>query len=196
MTDSFSIAIAQLNPTVGDIAGNAERLRAARAEARREGADLVIASELVVSGYPPEDLVLKPALIERAAAELERLAKATGEDGEEPLLPVGLRRGEKLYEEVFSHEETREKTGRAGLLVARSRVSDVQLLSRHLTTLEAAVEAADVDRAVDSLKRIVPEFRQSELGRPSAPVEPLRVVGGPAAPAMLAPPSRQPPTAG
>ena len=113
-----------------------------------------------------------------------------------PIEFVGLRRGEKLYEELFSHEETREKTGRAGLLVARSRVSDVQLLSRHLTTLEAAVEAADVDRAVDSLKRIVPEFRQSELGRPSAPVEPLRVVGGPAAPAMLAPPSRQPPTAG
>ena len=61
MTDRLAIAIAQLNPTVGDIAGNLAKLRRARAEAAGQGADLVVGSELFVAGYPPEDLVLKPA---------------------------------------------------------------------------------------------------------------------------------------
>ena len=59
----FTIALAQLNPTVGDIAGNAAKARAAPArKARAAGADLVVLSELFIAGYPPEDLVLKPAL--------------------------------------------------------------------------------------------------------------------------------------
>ena len=62
MTDILSIAFAQLNPTVGDIAGNIAALSRARAAAARQGADLVVATELGVAGYPPEDLVLKPAL--------------------------------------------------------------------------------------------------------------------------------------
>ena len=61
MTDTLAIALAQLNPTVGDIDGNAAQVRRARAEAKGQGADLVIYSELNVCGYPPEDLVLKPA---------------------------------------------------------------------------------------------------------------------------------------
>ena len=54
MTDRLAIALAQLNPTVGDIAGNAAMLRRARAQAATLGADLLIASELVITGYPPE----------------------------------------------------------------------------------------------------------------------------------------------
>src|SRR5690606_31362625 len=54
------IAIAQLNPTVGDISGNLELARKARREAAGQGADLVLFTELFISGYPPEDLVLKP----------------------------------------------------------------------------------------------------------------------------------------
>src|SRR6185312_4603168 len=60
MTDRFRIALAQLNPVMGDIAGNLQRARAARREAG--DADLILFPELYIVGYPPEDLVLKPAL--------------------------------------------------------------------------------------------------------------------------------------
>jgi NAD+ synthase len=53
----FSITLAQLNPVVGDVAGNAAKARAARAQAHADGADLVVLSELFIAGYPPEDLV-------------------------------------------------------------------------------------------------------------------------------------------
>ena len=67
------IAVAQLNPIVGDIAGNLARARDARAEAARHAADLVLYTELFIAGYPPEDLVVRPAFLaacERAALEL------------------------------------------------------------------------------------------------------------------------------
>ena len=57
--DILRIAVAQLKPTVGDLTGNIAKARAARAEARIQGADLVLFTELFVSGYLPEDLVLK-----------------------------------------------------------------------------------------------------------------------------------------
>jgi NAD+ synthase len=72
---TLSIALAQLNPTVGDIAGNAALVRRARDRAAAEGADLVVFSELVLAGYPPEDLVLRPAFVEAAAEALEELRK-------------------------------------------------------------------------------------------------------------------------
>jgi len=77
MTDTLKIAFAQLNPTLGDIAGNIAMARKARAEAAAQGADLVLFSELFVVGYPPEDLVLKPALQSDARAAVEALAKET-----------------------------------------------------------------------------------------------------------------------
>jgi NAD+ synthase len=57
------IAVAQLNPTVGDIAGNLAKAREARADAARQGADLVLYTELFLAGYPPEDLVVRPAFL-------------------------------------------------------------------------------------------------------------------------------------
>jgi NAD+ synthase len=87
MTDRLAIALAQLNPTVGGVEGNIDCILKAREEARGLGADLMLASELVVSGYPPEDLVLKPAFIDAVMAGLERLAQATGDGG--PALLVG-----------------------------------------------------------------------------------------------------------
>jgi NAD+ synthase len=75
MKDRFRIALAQLNPVMGDIAGNLARARTARAEAR--DADLILFSELFITGYPPEDLVLKPALQEDARAAVESLAADT-----------------------------------------------------------------------------------------------------------------------
>jgi NAD+ synthase len=73
--DRLTIAVAQLNPTVGDVAGNAEKARrAARAAA---GADLVIFPELFIAGYPPEDLVLKPAFQEACRTAVQDLARET-----------------------------------------------------------------------------------------------------------------------
>ena len=67
---TLTIAFVQLNPTVGDVAGNTALVRRMRDEAAAQGADLVVFSELVLVGYPPEDLVLRPALVEAAAAAL------------------------------------------------------------------------------------------------------------------------------
>ena len=68
------IAIAQLNQTVGDLSGNATRIVEAIADARRGGADLLITPELSLCGYPPEDLLLRPAFLASCAAELAGLA--------------------------------------------------------------------------------------------------------------------------
>ncbi len=86
ITDTLRIATAQLNPTVGDIAGNVQKIRAARAAAAAQGADLVVTPELSIVGYPPEDLVLKPAFVADAMAAAEDLARDTA-DG--PALIVG-----------------------------------------------------------------------------------------------------------
>ncbi len=67
-------ALAQINSTVGDIAGNADRIAAATVQARERGAALVVFPELALTGYPPEDLLLKPHFLDEAAAALEQLA--------------------------------------------------------------------------------------------------------------------------
>ena len=84
----LSIALAQLNPRVGDVAGNLARVRRARDRASELGADLVVFSELVLVGYPPEDLVLRPALMEAAAAALRELERESASGG--PALVVTL----------------------------------------------------------------------------------------------------------
>jgi NAD+ synthase len=87
MTDKLSIALAQLNPTVGDVEGNADLVREARKQAAAQGADLVVASELVISGYPPEDLVIRRSFQEACATAVERLAAETDDGG--PGLLIG-----------------------------------------------------------------------------------------------------------
>ncbi len=86
------IALAQINCIVGGIAGNLKRLRDARAEAAAFGADLVMFSELFIAGYPPEDLVLKPAFLEACRAACEEIARETSDGG--PAVLVGLPWGE------------------------------------------------------------------------------------------------------
>ena len=86
-TDRLAVTIGQLNPIVGDIAGNAEKARRARAEAARAGADLLALPELFLSGYPPEDLVLKPAFQAACRAKVEELARETADGG--PALLIG-----------------------------------------------------------------------------------------------------------
>ncbi|MFW6032805.1 MAG: NAD+ synthase [Phycisphaeraceae bacterium] len=72
----MKIALAQINPTIGDIAGNAELIRRAITRARDGGADLVVLPELSIIGYPPRDLLLKPAVIEDCEAAARELAAA------------------------------------------------------------------------------------------------------------------------
>jgi NAD+ synthase len=86
MTDRLSIALAQLTASVGDLSGNGDAILAARELVRQ--ADLLVTPELSIVGYPPEDLVLKPALVAAATVEAERLAAATADGG--PALLVGL----------------------------------------------------------------------------------------------------------
>jgi NAD+ synthase len=81
------LCLAQLDPTLGDIDGNVRKILAARAEAKAMGADLVVTSELALIGYPPEDLVKKPAFLKAARLKLEELAKATADEG--PAMLVG-----------------------------------------------------------------------------------------------------------
>jgi NAD+ synthase len=80
-TDTLSIAIAQVNPTVGDLPGNLALIRRARAEAAAADADLVVFPELVTVGYPPEDLVLRPALVDACHAVVQELASDTLKGG-------------------------------------------------------------------------------------------------------------------
>jgi NAD+ synthase len=86
--DHLIIAIAQIGCTVGDVSGNLEKVRIARRQAVELGADLVMFSELFLSGYPPEDLVLKPAFLESCRSACEELARDTADNG--PALLIGL----------------------------------------------------------------------------------------------------------
>ena len=83
--DTLTIALAQITQSVGDLRGNADAMLLWRERARE--ADLIVYPELQLIGYPPEDLVLKPAFIERAGEELLRLAEATADGG--PAMLVG-----------------------------------------------------------------------------------------------------------
>ena len=98
MTDRLSIAIAQINPTVGDIAGNIALIEKYVADADVMGADLVVTTELAVSGYPPEDLVLKPGFQDRIEIAVAELAKSL-HDKDLPAALIGTpwRQDGKLY---------------------------------------------------------------------------------------------------
>src|SRR5579864_8408814 len=96
-SNKLAIAVAQLNSTVGDIAGNAEKVRRARTEAAVQGADLVVLPELFIAGYPPEDLVLKPAFQSACRAAVEGLARETADGGPAMLIGSPWVEDGKLY---------------------------------------------------------------------------------------------------
>jgi len=93
----IKITLAQLNPTVGDVTGNAAKARAAREKAKADGADLVVLSELFLAGYPPEDLVLKPAFQSACRAAVEELARETKDGGPAMLIGTPWVEDGKLY---------------------------------------------------------------------------------------------------
>ena len=96
-TSQFSITLAQLNLIVGDARGNAAKARAARETARADGADLLVLPELFLAGYPPEDLVLKPAFQAACRSAVEALARETADGGPAMLIGSPWVEDGKLY---------------------------------------------------------------------------------------------------
>ncbi|MEI7606044.1 MAG: NAD+ synthase [Rhodospirillaceae bacterium] len=101
MTDQLSIALAQINPTVGHLRANLDRVREARAQAAGRGANLVVYPELAVSGYPPEDLVLKPFFLDQIEQMVGVLAAETVDGGPALLLGTPWRVEGKVYNAVL-----------------------------------------------------------------------------------------------
>ena len=93
--DSFKLALAQLNPVVGDIEGNLDKVRAVRKRLGEAGAELIVFTELFLTGYPLEDLVLKPAFQRAAREACEALARDTADGG--PAILMGLPWGEPPF---------------------------------------------------------------------------------------------------
>ncbi len=97
MPGELLLSLAQLNPTVGDISGNLSRLRKARRQAAAEGSHLLMTSELYVSGYPPEDLVLKSSFQKAVHIAVEELARETSDGGPAILIGTPWHDNGKLY---------------------------------------------------------------------------------------------------
>ncbi len=97
MTDGLAIALAQINPTVGDIGGNIGAIRAARERAANLGADLVVTGELAVAGYPLEDLVLKRSFQNGIEAAVRAFAAETADGGPAILLGAPWRVDGELF---------------------------------------------------------------------------------------------------
>ena len=100
ITSRLRLALAQLNPIVGDIAGNVAKARKAHEEAAAKGCDLVVLSELFVAGYPPEDLVRKPAFAAAVRAATESLAAELPADGPAMLIGTLWPEDDKLFNAV------------------------------------------------------------------------------------------------
>lgn len=107
MSDRLSILSAQLNPVLGDIAGNLAMAKAAHADARARGVDLIVFPELFLTGYPPEDLVLKRAAITACHAALDALAPLSAGEGPAILIGTPWREGDKLHNAVALLDEGR-----------------------------------------------------------------------------------------
>ena len=109
----MKIALAQISSVVGDVDANVARIRAARSTAAAQGADLVVTPEFSVGGYPPEDLVRKPAFVAQCEAAIAALAADTADGG--PALIVGgpWADGALLYNAAYVLDEGRILARRA-----------------------------------------------------------------------------------
>jgi NAD+ synthase len=98
--DTLRVATAQLNPVLGDIKGNIAKARGAWVEAERHGADIVLFTELFVAGYPPEDLVLKPAFVDACEKAVAEFAAINADGGPGIIIGLPLRRKTGLHNSV------------------------------------------------------------------------------------------------
>ena len=144
----MKIALAQINTTVGDLAGNEARIQAASVVGTQAGADMVVFPELATTGYPPRDLLLRPRFVEENLAAIQRLAKASG--------PVGL-----LVGFVGRNDQApgRHLTNSVALL-HEGRVAAI----RHKTLLPT-YDVFDEDRYFDPAGSNTPvQFRGERIG--------------------------------
>jgi NAD+ synthase (glutamine-hydrolysing) len=144
----LKIALAQINPTVGDLAGNEAKIRAAYQRGVEAGVDLVLCPELSVTGYPPRDLLLKRSFITRNLELLVRLAAATGK--------VGLLVG---YVGRNEHQPGREVTNSAALL------QNGKIVTTRAKTLLPTYDVFDEDRYFEPASENVPaDFNGAKVG--------------------------------
>ena len=99
--DILRIAVAQLNPVVGDISGNLALAREARADAARQGADLVLMTEMFLAGYPSEDLVLKPAFTAACEKAVLDFARDTADGGPGVIIGLPLARKSGIHNSIM-----------------------------------------------------------------------------------------------
>lgn len=110
LTDTIRVTVSQQDSMVGDIEGNLKRARAARAAAAADGADLLVLSELFIAGYPPEDLVLKPAFQDACRAAVEAFAADTVDGGPGVVVGTPWPDGGKVYNAVALLDEGQVQT--------------------------------------------------------------------------------------
>ncbi len=99
MTNKLHIALAQINPIVGDLSFNLDLIRKSR-DGAPEGTDLIVFPEMVICGYPPEDLVLKPFFLDKVEESVEALAAESKDKAPFLLVPTPWRQDGKLYNAV------------------------------------------------------------------------------------------------
>ncbi|MAA77199.1 MAG: NAD+ synthase, partial [Rhodobiaceae bacterium] len=104
MEEKITITLAQLNPKVGDVSGNADLLRAARAEVAQVGSDLVVANELFLCGYPPEDLLMKRAFVSYIKNVADQLVAETADGGPSYIFGLPYEEDGSLYNSVMVAE--------------------------------------------------------------------------------------------
>ncbi|MGH7083539.1 MAG: nitrilase-related carbon-nitrogen hydrolase, partial [Acetobacteraceae bacterium] len=101
MAETLNLALAQIDPHIGAIGANLAGIRRARAEAARMGADLVVTPEFSIGGYPPEDLVRKPAFVAACEEAMAALAADTVDGGPGMIVGGPWRENGKLYNAAF-----------------------------------------------------------------------------------------------
>ena len=144
----MKLALAQINTTVGDFAGNLALIRKAYARGMADGAELVVAPELAITGYPPRDLLLKSGFIEGNLAALTELAQSVGE--------VGL---------VVGHVGINEKHPGRQAVNAVSLLHHGKVAATRTKTLLPTYDVFDEDRYFEPAPDNTPvEFNGRKLG--------------------------------
>lgn len=100
-SSSMSVALAQLNPHLGDVSANCQKLLQMRERAAAKGADIILTPEMFLAGYPADDLVLRADFMDRIEAAISRLAKATADGGPAIIVGAPCRDKDVLYNSAF-----------------------------------------------------------------------------------------------